>query len=343
MTEDTYVRLTEKIMLAADRLRERGIPCTSAFELETVLCFLWFQEEHCDLVVLECGMGGRLDATNVIPTPELTVFASISMDHMKFLGNSLAEIAAEKAGIIKEGTCVVSAPQEETVTAVLRGRCEEKQVPFLQVDLNRAEVLRNTLEGQRFRYRGTEIEIGLPGDCQLDNALTAYEGLKQLQRKGFDLTEEQILEGLRQTVWEGRFTCIAKDPCFIVDGAHNPAAAVRLRRSIETYFPDKRLIFVMGVLADKDYPAVVRETAHLASSVFTIAPPDNPRALPAEQLKEAILPVNRKVCACASLEEAVEQAYQTAGKEDVILAFGSLSFLGRLTELVKGAEYVRPE
>ncbi len=331
---ENFRKLAEQIAEAVDRLQDRGILRPSAFELETALSFLYFQQEACDWVVLECGMGGREDATNVIPDPKLAVFASISMDHMGFLGNSLEEIAYAKAGIIKKGCPVVTCRQPLEVWKVLEEECGRQETSLTVADVDQVICQENKLEGQRFLYRGLPLSIHLAGSCQVENAITAYEALKTLQGKGLSLTDQEIREGLEQTVWKGRFTCIGQHPYFFVDGAHNPAAALRLRESIETYFPDQRKIFINGVFADKDYREIIRITAPLADRIFAIATPGSTRALPAGELAKAIAQVNPQTQACASLEEAVDQAYAAAGQEDVILAFGSLAFIGELTRLV---------
>ena len=332
ISRERFTELAEEVAGAVDRLEARGISRPSAFELETALGFLYFQQEACDWLVLECGMGGKEDATNVIPAPKLAVFASISMDHMKFLGNSLREIASAKAGIIKEGCQVVTCRQPEEVMEVLEEEASRHQARLILADAGEALCQENSLEGQRFLYKGASLSIQLTGSCQKENVITAYEALKALQREGLSLTDHKIREGLAQTVWKGRFTCIGKHPYFFVDGAHNPAAARKLRESIETYFPQKRKIFINGVFADKDYEEIIRITAPLADQIFTIATPGSSRALPAQELARAIARVNPHVQACAGLEEAVERAYEAAGDQDVILAFGSLAFIGELSK-----------
>ena len=335
VSREVFTALTEQIAGAVERIKKRGVSRPSAFELETVLCFLYFQREHCDWVVLECGMGGREDATNVIPAPEAAVFAAISMDHMGYLGGSLEEIAEEKAGIIKNGTHVVTGRQAPQVQKVLEKACSHEGVPLTLADASLAKIEKNCLDGQVFVYQDCRMEISLPGSCQVENAVTAFEVLKVLQQKGVRLTDQQIREGMKKTVWNGRFTCIGKKPYFFVDGAHNPAAAAKLKDSIELYFKEKRLIFINGVFADKDYPEIIRLTAPLADKIFTVATPGSKRALPADRLAEAVAVVNPEVEACRSLEAAVQKAYDCAAEEDVIMAFGSLSFIGELTRIVE--------
>lgn len=334
ITREDYSFLAGEIAGAVKRLEARGVSRPSVFELETVLSFLYFKQMNCDWVVLECGMGGRDDATNVIPTPELAVFASISLDHMGYLGGSLEEIASVKAGIIKEGTHAVTGRQAPEVLKILQKECDGKQVTLTVADPSVVVMKQDSLSGQKFLYRNFELEISLPGSCQVENAVTAYEALKVLRQKGLKLTDRQIREGMKQAVWNGRFTCIGTAPYFFVDGAHNPDAARKLRTSAETYFKGRRLIYITGIFADKDYPEIIRIMAPLADRIFTIATPGSGRALPADRLAEAIAGVNPNVQACEGLEDAVRKAYEAAEQEDVILAFGSLSFIGGLTRIV---------
>lgn len=335
ISKELYTELAEEISKAVDRMEERGIPCPSPFELETVLCFLYFQKEACDYVVLECGMGGEGDATNVIPAPEVAVLASISLDHMDFLGSTLGEIAWTKSGIAKPGCICVTGRQEEEAVESIRRRCDGLGVKFMQGHPEEAEVLSNTLDGQEFLYEGTRIAVTLPGSVQLDNAITAWTALHALQEKGAEISDEQIYEGMKQTQWNGRFTCIGKEPYFFVDGAHNPAAAAKLAESIEAYFQGRDVYCILGIFKDKDYREVIRLTAPLAKHIFAIETPGNPRALPVRELAEEVAKVNPSVEVCDGLSDAVEKAYSQAGKEDVILSFGSLSNIGELTELVR--------
>ena len=334
ITREAYTRLAARIGEAMERMREAHLAMPSPFERETALGLLWYKEQACDWVILECGMGGRTDATNVIPAPRLAVFASISMDHMDYLGRTVGEIAWVKAGIIKPGCVAVTALQDPRVMEVLQKECETAGVPLRVGTPGDAELVSAAFGGVQIRYKGQLLQSPLAGVCQVENMVTAYEALTVLREQGVPLTEEMIRCGMRKASWQGRFSAVCRKPLFIVDGAHNARAAQILRDSVELYFPDRRKIFIMGVFADKDYPEVISLTAPLASKIFAIATPDNARALPADQLAEAIRPVNPEVEACATVEEAVRRAFAEAGEEDVILFFGSLSNIGRITSLV---------
>ena len=322
----------ERIKTVCEEMVEEGFPHPTPFEIETALGFLYFKEKKCDIVVLETGMGGLLDATNIVKNTLVAVLVSISMDHMQYLGNSLAEIAANKAGIIKPGCQVVTARQADEVMSVIEAKAP---VGCLHVaDTSKASNVRYGLERQRFDYgRWKKMEISLAGQHQIDNAVLALEALEVLERLGYPVTETKMRKGMLETVWPGRFTVLGKKPYFVVDGAHNEDAAARLAKSIEFYFTNKRIIYIMGVLRDKEYGKIINLTHALADQIIAVRTPDNPRAMSAYELAQEISKVHPKVTAVDSLEEAVEMSHLLASKEDVIVAFGSLSFLGRLMQI----------
>ncbi len=329
----------EKVREACEKMADTPLGRPSVFEAETALGFLWFLEKKCDLVVLETGMGGLEDATNVIPAPVVTILAKISMDHMDYLGHTLREIAAQKAGIIKAGSLVVSTAQEPEAMEVIRETCREKGCELRVADPAGAAGIRAKLEGTRFDYDGRKgLKICLAGSYQIRNAVLAVESIKACGAAGFPVSEEALRRGLEETRWPGRFQILAKNPYMIADGAHNEDAALELARSLEFYFTKGKIIYIMGVLKDKDYRRILEITAKYADQIFTVTPPGNPRALPAYELARAASEFCSKVTAADSLEEAVELARLSAVKEDVILAFGSLSFQGRLAEIVNAGK-----
>ena len=311
----------------------------TAFEVETALAFLYFKEKDCDIVVLETGLGGALDATNIIKTTVMEVIAPISMDHMEFLGDTLEKIAMQKAGIIKPHTAVVSASQEPDAKKVLDHVCKENQCSMYMVDPAQITDVLYDVEEQQFSYKNWKnVKITLAGSYQILNAALALEGVEELRRLGYHLSEEQVRQGLYRAVWRGRFTLLSKNPAVIIDGAHNPGAAKELKHSLDLYFKGKDLYYIFGVFQDKDYQEVIRLTAPLAKHIVTVQTPGNPRALPANELKEAVQAVNPSVEAAQSIQEAVKKSLQLAKKEDAIIIFGSLSFLGEAEKAVKGEE-----
>ena len=182
------------------------------------------------------------------------------------------------------------------------------------------------------------MEITLAGTYQVTNAALALEAVEALRKLGYHLSEEQVRKGMKEAFWRGRFSVIHKNPVVVIDGAHNPAAAKVLKDSLETYFKGRDLHFIFGVFADKDYESVIRMTAPLAKHIITIQTPGNPRALPAEKLRDAVRSVNPSVEAAGSIREAVEKSMENVQKDDVIVAFGSLSFLGELDREVQAME-----
>ncbi|MDD2958183.1 MAG: bifunctional folylpolyglutamate synthase/dihydrofolate synthase [Lachnospiraceae bacterium] len=327
ITKEAVARLVTEIRRARERAAAQGKPETTIFEVETVLSFLYFREQICDLVLLETGMGGREDATNVVERVLVEIIASISMDHMEFLGNTLEEIAWNKAGIIKKNTQVLSDLQQPEAEAVLRRVCRQQQATLYLVDKDQLGSVRYGLEEQSFDYRGLKnLVIHLAGTCQIGNAALALETIFALQREGFSISEEAIRTGLAKTRWPGRFQLLHKNPQVIVDGAHNPQAAQVLMDAIEKYFPDKKIYYIFGVFSDKEYDKIIRITAKRAEKIFTVETKENPRALPARLLTEAVQKVNPAVLTVGDVPKAIDLALQEAGKEDVILIFGSLSF-----------------
>lgn len=323
------------IAAAAEDMQKAGLPSPTVFEIETALAFLYFKEKRCDIVTLEVGCGGLLDATNVITTTLMEVIASISMDHTDLLGDTLAKIAAQKAGIIKPDTMVVSAQQKSEAAQVIENTCKEQHCTLQMVDESKISNVHYGAEGQTFSYKTWEnVAISLAGSYQIKNAALALEGVEALRKLGYALSDQQVREGLLHTAWRGRFTTLRRDPTVIIDGAHNPAAALELKESLERYFPGKTLYFVMGMFKDKDYAQVIDLTAPLARHIITVETPGNPRAMPARELAEAVGKVNPSVEWADSVAHGVEKALAMAGKEDAVIVFGSLSFLGEAADAV---------
>lgn len=339
ITKEALGRLMSLIREACDRMVREDLPHPTSFEIETVLGFLYFLEKECDIVILETGMGGTLDATNIIEKTQVAVLTSISMDHMAFLGNSLAEITANKAGIIKDGCQVVTLPQDQACMDVIRKVCEERGAALTVAPGlydGQVDKVRYGIEKQSFRYKKRmKIELPLIGTFQIENAALAIAVCEVLCSLGYDITDAQIQKGIRSTVWHGRFEVLAKRPYFIIDGAHNEDAAKKLKESLQFYFTNKRIIFIMGILKDKEYEKILQITAPLAESIITVKTPDNPRAMDAYELALKAAKYHPNVTAADSVEEAVEMSYLLADRDSVIIAFGSLSYLGRVMDIME--------
>ena len=336
ITKNALCEGVELVKQACEDMVADGLPHPTPFEVETALAFWYFQKMQCDIVVLETGMGGLNDATNLITTTQVAVLTSIGMDHMQFLGNTLEKIAEQKAGIIKPGCTVVSMKQADEAMEVICCKSEEADCPLRIADAATASHIQYGVEKQRFDYNGMKnLEIRLAGQFQIDNAVLALEAIEGLREQGFAVSEKALRKGLRETVWQGRFTVLGKKPYFIVDGAHNEDAARKLAKSIEFYFTNRRIIYIMGILKDKEVEKIIDLTHGYADQIITVTPPENPRAMHAYELAQEIVSMHPQVTAVDSLEEAVEMSYLLAGRDDVIIAFGSLSFLGRLIKIVE--------
>lgn len=340
MDEDTFGALFSQVYKVLCNMEEEGLEIPTAFEVETAIAFLYFFKEQVDIVILETGMGGREDATNVVANPLCTVFASIGMDHMQFLGDTVEKIAYEKAGIIKKGCYVVGYPNRYSVNKVLKKQYDlvnevditcghnidrEDEHKLCFVNKNDILIKKETLTGSTFIYEGEEYIISLGGRYQIYNAVTAIK-------------TKLILDGtlkkdaLCQAKWEGRFELIEENPLFIKDGAHNVDGVNALKESIENHFTNHHLIFIIGVLKDKEYDKMMEILCPLATKVYTITPPGE-RGLSGDILAETVRPYCNDVEDCPSIENAVVKAKSTAkgyGEKGAIIAWGSLSYIGEL-------------
>lgn len=338
--KESYARHVSAIKKVIDDMTAAGKAHPTPFEIETAVAFLYFAEEHCDIVVLETGLGGDTDATNIIRTPVMEVLVSISMDHMQFLGNTITEIARHKAGIIKPGTVVVSARQQPEAMRVIEEKAKEQRAELVKADWTQAENVRYGIKEQSFSYGGLEdLKIHLAGSYQIPNAVTAVEAAAALQKLGYAISEEHLRAGLAKTRWRGRFSVLCEKPLFIMDGAHNRDGAQMLKASIEQYFDGKRIIAICGMFRDKEYEKVLVLIAPYLSKLIAIETPGNPRALPKEELAQTAKRYLTDVECAETVVDAVQKAFTQTNEEDVIVAFGSLSFLGELTkavELIRG-------
>lgn len=306
-----FCRCIEKIKSVMDTTLSPTL-----FEIETAAAFLYFYEQNCDYVLLETGMGGREDATNVVKSPLCSVLTPISMDHMGFLGDTIEKITAEKCGIIKKNCPVVSAAQSDSVKTVIEDFAKESRLIFAQKGL-----YKSFCNGkQYFDYKDIkDIELSALGKYQIDNAALAIEAAKVVE----DFSEAEIRNGLKDVVWQGRFEIISQNPTIIIDGAHNVGAINALVESIKEYFPNKELNFVTGTFADKEYTKTIPLFAPMAKKIFAIAP-DNPRALSNTEYAKEIQKYNKNAVA-ARVDDAIKECI--SDKNAVTICFGSLSFL----------------
>ena len=298
------------------------------FELITALAMVYFARHQCDIVVLEVGMGGELDSTNIIDVPEAAVIMAMGLDHVKELGPTMADIARAKAGIIKEGGRVVSYGGNPEADAVIAAACREKNASLRQPDFAAIVPGDFSLEGQSFSYKGWhDLRIPLVGAYQMKNAAVVLETVEVLRQRGWHISDEAVVQGLKNTRWPARFEVLRRDPMFIVDGGHNPHGIRATAESLQRLFPGKKFTFVTGVMADKDVESILGLIVPLADQFFTVRP-DNPRAMSAQELAERIRAMGAKATPCESVADGVDRAVAVEGKDGVACALGSLYMSG---------------
>jgi dihydrofolate synthase/folylpolyglutamate synthase len=283
-------------------------------------------------VVLEVGMGGAFDATNVIECPEVAVITNIGLDHTDFLGNTVEEIAATKAGIFKEGGNAVIYRGSESVEKVFEDICAQRNVRLKKANFEGLQLRSHGLEGQVFDCGNRKnLQLPLLGIHQLKNAAVVLSIMDTLQEKGWNITEAHIHNGLQYARWPGRFDIVSRDPLFIIDGGHNPQCIEALVLNIQDYLQDRKVIALTGVLADKDYADMYKPVMPLVQEFVCITPP-NPRRLVASELASHLRNVGMTATACDSIEDGVRTARDLAGKDGVVLCFGSLYTIGAIKE-----------
>lgn len=301
------------------------------FELITAVALKWFADEKADIVVLEAGMGGELDATNVIPAPEAAVFTNIGLDHTEYLGGTVEAIARTKAGILKPGCAAALYPNPPAVRAVIEALCAEKSIPLYHADPLVLVPLTHDLTGQRFRWGELRLDLPLLGEHQRKNLSLVLSVLELLRDRGWRIPDAAIQTGIRAVRWPGRFELLGRDPLFILDGGHNPQCMDALWEAANSYLAGKELTVVTGVLADKDYDAMYDRTAKLASRFYTLTPA-NPRALDGRELARLLRHYGKPVTACVSPSEAVRLALAATPKDGAVLAYGSLYLASELRQ-----------
>ena len=387
ITEEALCRITARVRDAADSMEDHP----SQFEIITAIGLLYFAEKNCNIVVLEVGLGGIFDSTNVIDAPEVAVITNIGLEHTEYLGNTLAEIARNKCGIIKSGADVVCYENAAEVMDVVRRVCEEKGCPLHIARYSRIQLIEKGLEGQTFRFlhdpapasqdiaisADEPLRLGLLGEYQLHNAATALTIVEALRGRGWKIPQEAVRQGLAEVRWPARFEVLSRHPLFILDGGHNPQCAEALAESLREYLPDcnsnmaeslreylpdcnsdlpdresdlpgrkadlgKKAVFLMGMLADKDYRAVIDIISPFAAG-FVCLTPDSPRALPAEKLAAELQERGFYAKPCGTAAEGIKEALSLAvrlggrgcGTEDTsekgalpVVSFGSLYMAG---------------
>ena len=366
ISEEQSADLLTRIKEKCDSMYSEGLPHPTSFEIETAEALMFFKEQNCDIALIECGMGGETDATNVFEKVLCSVIATISLDHTQFLGSTIEEITKVKSGIIKENCPVVMSKQTGEAESVIKKVCKQNSSELIiptEQDSENVEIDGLTTKVTYKASNNKEYILNLQalGTYQIKNAKTAVEvalvldkaltektnicdesdknnsiGMKNNINNSGNTIEKNIKKGIEKTVWPGRMEVISKEPLIIIDGAHNPGAVLELRKTLDLYFTNKRITFIMGVLSDKDFSKEAEIIADRAERIITITP-NNSRGLDGHKLAETLVKYNHNVQVADSLKQAAEESIYTIkeNRADMILAFGSLSYLGELKQVVR--------
>lgn len=310
------------------------------FELITAIGLIHFLQKKCDVVVLETGMGGRLDSTNIIKDPLLTVITGIAMDHTAFLGDTVEKIAAEKAGIIKRGTPVLWGGRDKAARGVIEAKAVEMGVPMVATEDTPLTVREMSLSGSVVDYGAWKsVHIPLLGSYQPYNLANVLAAVPLLRGAGLQISHEAVIAGLAAVRWPGRFEKLWEHPLILSDGAHNPEGVDAAVESIKTYFKGERVLLLSGVMADKDYHGMVKTLAPIAAEVFTLTP-DNPRALPACDFAKAFADAGIPAKAFDTVAEAVAAAVARAEKTGKpLVSLGSLYMYCEVTAALESIKH----
>ena len=337
--KEKLAQLITKIKYAVDKVIEEGYNHPTEFEIITVLMFLYFATEEVDFAVVEVGLGGRLDSTNVI-TPILSVITSISFDHTNLLGNTLEEIAAEKAGIIKSCIPTVIYPQEEMAERVSSSKCQELDSKLYKINKEDAKLINIIKEDKIYQQvkvkLDDEYDVKLPllGEHQILNLAVALKALEVIKDKAPKLNRESIVKSLATVRWNGRLEIMSNSPYVVIDGAHNIQGITQLDKNIKKYFEYKDMYLILGILADKDVEDMVKVITPKAKKVFTVTP-NSMRAETAEELLEEVKKYNESCEAYNDYKNAFEDALKLCKKDDLLLISGSLYMIGEMRGIIK--------
>ena len=331
ISDEDLAEITESVKPLADSMAQSP----TEFELVCCIAFEYFYRKKCDIVVLEVGMGGAWDATNVIEVPEVAVITNIGLDHTEYLGDTVEKIAETKSGIFKPHGHAVVYRSTPSVEAVYERVCAERDVFLRKADFDGLVLKAHTLEGQVFDC-GSRKNLVLPllGDHQLHNASVVLSIADTLIGEGWKISEQNIYDGIREVRWPGRFDIVCRKPLFIIDGGHNPQCIEALVKNIRDYLAGKKVVALTGVLADKDYADMYKPVMPLVDRFVCITPP-NPRKLEAQQLARYLRQAGAQAQASESILDGVKKAMELAGKDGVVLCFGSLYSIGGIRDALK--------
>ena len=334
ITDEELSEITEYVKPLAESLTESP----TEFELVCCIAFEYFVRKQCDIVVLEVGMGGAFDATNVIETPEVAVITNIGLDHTEVLGDTVEKIAETKSGIFKENGYAVVYRSTPSVEAVYEKVCAEKHVKLVKADFDSLRLKKHTLDGQVFDC-GERKDLVLPllGDHQLHNASVVLSIVDTLKIIGWNINEQNIRDGMKDVKWPGRFDVVSHSPLFIIDGGHNPQCIEALVKNVEDYLHDRKVIALTGVLADKDYADMYVPIMPFVDQFVCITPP-NPRKLEAAELAKYLRTKGANAVGSDSIMDGVNTALELAGSDGVVLCFGSLYSIGSIRDALSSLQ-----
>ena len=346
ISDEDLAVYTDRVLKCVETMTQRGEQSPTEFEVVTAIAFLYFKEKGCDYAIMEVGLGGSGDSTNVCKAPLISVIASISYDHTDRLGNTLAEIAGEKAGIIKEGCPVVTSAEAPEALEVIERKAEELGCMYFETRHVPYAVKSQDLGGSVFdvNIQGVtyeNLEISMLGEHQIKNAICALAALSIMEERGdVSLHRDDIYKGFKAAKQIGRLEVMSaqgKVPVVIIDGAHNPDGAASLRKAMKEYMPDKKILMVTGMLADKDTESILREFTAITDT-FIATEPENPRKLDSESLKDKIEAMGASCESISDCREAVKAAEECGKDFDAILYAGSLYMIGAIRGLLRQGE-----
>ena len=328
--DDELASLTEYIKPIAEQMADKP----TEFEIITALAFEYFARHNCDVVILEAGMGGRLDSTNIIDTSVLSVITGIALDHTAFLGDTVEKIAKEKAGIIKKNVPVIYGGSDESAKSVIENKAKEMESDFVAVDYSSLKINSMALEGTNFDYADySGLKISLLGSYQPRNCAIVLNAVEILRKKGFEISDSDLREGLASAMWQGRFEILSCDPLIIFDGAHNPQGIEAAVESVKLYFGVQKICLVTGVLRDKDYTYIATKLSEVAKAAFTFTP-DSPRALDSEEYAKVLRGAGIEAQSSDSIKVALDKAKAYAMVNNCpIICAGSLYAYAELIDL----------
>lgn len=327
ISDDDLIRAAQRVKEVCEQLG--GTPIV--FEVLTLMALWYFAERRCDFVVLEVGIGGKLDATNCIPAPATALIAQLGFDHTETLGSTIEEIAAQKGGIAKPGSQLVMAEQEPAALRVVEQLCREQGCGFTVADPERLQVLSTSPEGQRLRDRTYgELLLPLAGFHQVKNAANVLTVVEVLKGEGFAIPDRAVRQGIERTVWPARFERLSRSPDFILDGGHNPQCVQAAVQALQDYYPGKKVVFLTGMMKDKDSAAMLAKMAEVAKA-FVCLHADSERAFGAQELaREIENTLSLAAYPAASAQEGCALAQRLAGEQGVVCALGSLYLAGEI-------------